>query len=139
MTVAQMDSALVSAYQAVGLGLPTSYPGEEFEPPTDGSDWAKVHQLPSGTSQASTGSGGWDRHQGIFQVDFNTELGSGRDTLLTYAQAILDYFFAGRRFNYGGQVVRISIAERSNIREVDGYQRISVSVYWFAHTIRPTL
>ena len=98
MSVSAIDSALVAAYQAIGLGLATAYDGEDFTPPTDGSDWARCTQLPSGTEIRSLGVGGMDRHQGIFQVDYNTEPGSGRAVLLGYIQATIDQFVARRLF-----------------------------------------
>jgi hypothetical protein len=139
MSANDIDAALIAAYQASGLGLPTAYDGEEFTPPANGSAWARVTQLPSGNEIRSLGVGGMDRQQGILQIDFSTELGSGRATLLGYVQAMFDQFVGGQSFTSGGQAVRIRIAERSNIREADGYQRVTVSVYWEANTIRPAI
>jgi len=137
MTVLQMDAALITAYQALALGLATSYDGEEFTPPTDGSDWARCSQLPSGTTVRSLGIAGRDNHRGIFQIDYNSEAGSGRAVLLGYVQATLDQFVAGKGFTSGGQLVRIRSAERSSVREADGYQRATVSIFWEADSIRP--
>lgn len=139
MTMQAIDTALLTAVQNLGLGLPIAWPNEDFDPPSDGSDWIGTFQLPAGTEVASLGVGGWDRHIGVLQVDFNSKPGTGTATLLGYVQAALDEFVAGQEYTSGGQVVRIRSASRSQLREIDGWARASVSVSWFAHLVRPAI
>lgn len=145
MTVQQMDSALLQAVEDLALTdpdgdlLPIAWPNEDFDPPADFSDWIGVFQLPAATSSASTGVGGWDRHQGILQIDFNSKPGTGTATLLGYCQLALDEFVAGQEYTLAGEVVRIEQASRTPIREIDGWARVSVSISWFAHTVRPAI
>ena len=136
MSLADINGALVQAYQAAGLGLATGYEGRDFAPAA-GTSWAAVHHLPASTMVATLGSGGQDAHAGVFQVDVNAPDNVGTATLLASAQTLRAYFYAGRTFTYNGQDVRVKNSARSQIRHVDGWVRISVSVTYWAWTARP--
>lgn len=139
MTAQQIDTALLQALEDLALGIPIAWPNEDFDPPSDGSDWATANQLPAPTEAASTGVGGWDRQLGILQIDFNTKPGTGTATLLGYVQAALDEYVAGKNYSSGGQTVKVLQAYRSQILETDGWTRVAVSVSWQALTIRPAI
>lgn len=63
--------------------------------------------------------------------------GNPRGTLLGHADRLRQYFVAGRLFTYSTQGVRVTRADVSPIRRVDGWQRVSVSVTYSAFTVRP--
>lgn len=137
MTMINTDGALIQAYIDAGLGLSTAYEGQHFETPTDGSPWASVFILPAAFDVISLGAGGMDQETGILQIDFNVTPGTGRATLINYAETIRAQFIAGKSFARSGQTVRVVSVERSNIRTVDGWLRLTVSVTWEAETTRP--
>lgn len=137
MSLADIDYALIAGYEAVGLGLPTAYENARFSKPANNADWAKVVVVPAGTSVESLGSGGKDQHTGFLQIDFNTDQGKGRAHMTAYAQAIRDYFWHGRGLTHNGQYVVIKDVQRTNLREVDGYMRLTVTVFYEAATLRP--
>lgn len=132
------DGALVQAYIDAGLGLSTAYEGQHFEPPTDGSAWAQVTILPAAFDVISLGAGGMDQETGIMQIDFNVAPGTGRATLISYAETMRNAFIAGRSFSRSGQTVRVINTERTPTRLVDGWLRLSVSINWESETTRPT-
>lgn len=137
MTMNNTDGALVQAYIDAGLGLSTAYEGQHFEPPTDGSAWASVFILPAAFDAVSLGGQGLDQETGIMQIDFNVAPGTGRATLLGYVETMRNTFIAGRSFTRSGSSVRIINTERTSIRMVDGWLRVSVSVNWNSESFRP--
>ncbi len=139
MALIDIDGALIHGYIDIGLGLDTAYEGEEFPPPTDGSDWAAVFILPAVTDFNSLGVNGTDLHEGFMQIDFNTPHGKGRAQLLSYAQSVRDEFVGGKAYTLNSQRTRITTVERSSVREVDGFMRLSMTVNWEADTVRPTI
>lgn len=136
MSLANINGALVTAYQAAGLGLATAYEGRDYTP-TAGTSWASVFNLRAESPPSTLGAGGDDEHLGIFQIDINAPENAGTATLLANAQTLRTYFYAGRTVSYSGQDVVIRSASASNIRRVDGWLRISVSVSYRAWTARP--
>jgi hypothetical protein len=140
MSMIDIDGALIAGYKAIGLGLVTGYENKNFTPPSPGGDdWAALFQLPVGTNVETSFERGWDKEEGILQIDFNTEPGTGRAGLIAYAQAVRDQFVAGKQFTRNSQSVRIIKVDRSAVREIDGYTRISVSINWSSMTIRPAI
>lgn len=78
-----------------------------------------------------------DETVGIFQVNLNYPLNDGTGNILAAVQRLRDYFVAGRRLVYQGQCVKVMRVTRNNLRPVDGWQQINVSIYYSANTIRP--
>jgi len=136
MSLANINGALITAYQAAALGLGTAYEGKDYQP-TPGTAYAAVWNLPAAADVDTLGSGGQDKHVGVFQVDINVPENTGTAVLLQHAQTLRAYFYAGRTVSYGGQDVRITKAERSSIRRNGGYMTLSVSVTYWAWTARP--
>jgi hypothetical protein len=145
MTTQAIDTALLQGLQSLALtdpggsALPIAWPNEPFDPPEDGSDWAATFQLPAPTETASLGVGGWNRLRGVLQVDLNTKPGTGTSTVFGYVDQILALFVPGKDFASGGQSVKVRQVDRSSIREIDGWARVSVSISWQALTIRPAI
>ena len=137
MSEISINAALVQGLAAAALGLPTGNEGKNFDPPPVTEPWAKWHNLPASTDVASLGAGGVDETVGVFQVDLNYPKNDGTGNILAAVQKLRDYFVAGRRLVYDGQCVHVDRVTRGNLRPVDGWQRISVSIYYSATTIRP--
>lgn len=138
MSLINIDGALIQAYIDIGQALSTAYEGAEFKPPSN-TDWAAVFIVPASTAPSSSWISGDDEHLGFMQIDYNTRPGKGRASLIAYAQQALDQFVAGKSFTRSSQYVTIESASRSQIREVDGYLRVSVTINWIARTTRPEI
>lgn len=144
MSEANIDRALeAAAVAALGpefAGTPARIAAEGFPFTPPAGHWAALKHLPAAAAVASQGANGMDEHVGVFQIDVNVPESGGnpRAVLLVHADRIRAHFFAGRSFTHGGQGVRVRIASRSDIRRVDGWQRISVSVSYEAFSIRPS-
>lgn len=141
MSESNIDRALeVAAVAALGPGFigRIAAEGFTFEPPADGA-WAALNNLPAGAFVASLGESGMDEHVGVYQIDVSVpEVGGNpRGVLLGHADRLRGYFVAGRRFTHSTQGVTVTRAERSAIRRVDGWLRVSVSVTYSAFSIRP--
>ena len=139
MALIDIDGALIQAYIDIGLGLETAYENVEFTPPTDGSAWVAVFIVPAVTDFNSLGVNGTDLHEGFMQIDFNVPHGTGRATLLGYAESLRNEFVGGKAYTLNSQNTRITTVERSSVREVDGWMRLSMTVNWEAETVRPTI
>ena len=134
MSLKKINSALVSAYLAAYPSVPTSYEGVAFTPPQG--KWAQVTNLPAGGDVVTLGTGGEDEIAGVFQIDVNVTEGTGTSVLLADLDTLKNYFIAGRWLTYQGQNVLVRKAEPSQIRRVDGWQRISLSVFYTSRQTR---
>ncbi|WP_061238172.1 phage tail terminator-like protein [Ectopseudomonas composti] len=137
MSEVKIQAALVQGYNAAALGIATGGEGRDFKPPSPTTAWADWFNLPASTDVASLGVGGNDETTGIFQVNLNYPLNDGTANILSAVQKLRDYFVAGRRLVYQGQCVKVERVTRNNLRPVDGWQQINVSIYYSAYTIRP--
>jgi len=138
MALIDIDGALIQAYIDMGLSLSTAYEGADFNPPNN-TNWAAVFIIPASSDAATLGAGGMDEHLGFMQIDFNVRPGTGRAQLLSYAQSVRTAFIAGKTFTRNSQMVTVESVNRSPVRHVDGWMRISMSVNWIARTIRPEI
>ncbi|MDH4581374.1 hypothetical protein E8F20_05725 [Pseudomonas sp. BN415] len=137
MSEIKINAALVAGLTSAALGIPTAGEGKNFTPPAVTAPWAAWFNLPASTDVASNGSGGMDETVGVFQVDLNYPLNDGIGNILAAVQKLRDYFVAGRRLVYQGQCVKVERVTRNNLRPVNGWQQINVSIYYSATTIRP--
>lgn len=136
MSEVNINAALVQALVAASLGLPIAHEGKDFAPPSTNSPWCAWFNIPASTDVASLGAGGADETVGIFQIDLNYPINSGTAGILASVQKLRDYFVAGRRLTYLTQCVKVDRVTRNNLRPVDGWQQINVSVYYSATTTR---
>jgi len=137
MSEVNINAALVQGLVAASLGLPTGPEGKDFSPPATSSPWCAWFNIPASTDVASLGAGGIDETIGIFQVDLNYPLNTGTAGILAAVQKLRDYFVAGRRLVYLTQCVKVERVTRNNLRSVNGWQQINVSIYYTANTTRP--
>lgn len=137
MSEIKINAALVAGLTAASLGLQIAPEGKNTEPPSVSTPWAAWFNLPASTDVATLGVGGMDETVGIFQVDLNYPLNDGTANVLAAVQKLRDYFVAGRRLVYQGQCVKVERVTRNNLRPVNGWQQINVSIYYSANTIRP--
>lgn len=131
MSLKNINAALLTAYQGIGLALPTAYEAKDFSPPSSGA-WARVNNFPADRNVHTLGSNGKDNVSGFFQITFFVPENDGTGRILGYADAALAYFENGRRFTYGGTEVKIYRSEMTQIRKDPDSARnsIALSFYW---------
>ncbi len=112
-----------------------SFENVAYEPPS-GEAWAKIYFMPTDPIVATLGDEGQDRVDGLVQIDLNFPLNQGTADIGEMATRIRNLFTVGSRPAYCGQEVVIKACGRSQGREVNGFYRISVSVYFYAHINR---
>lgn len=138
--MSDIDKALIAAYTAGAFSLPTEY--ENYNdpdnplPPTDNTAWARLWHVPARTTAATLGSAGKDEHTGFLQIDLNYPRGTGDGAAKAKAEAILAYFKIGASFTHNSQAVLVSSNGRSQGRNVDGWYRISLTIYYRARVTR---
>jgi len=137
MSASKIRSALVNAYVAGNFFSKqnTQWENVAFSPPKE-TPWAAVYIVPTQPAVATLGPNGTDRHDGFLQIDLNYPLNKGTKDVSDKADSVENTFTAGRRFAYSGQEVIISSCGRSQGRKVDGFYRVSVTAYWYAHVTR---
>jgi hypothetical protein len=109
---------------------------KDFEKPADGSPWFRL-LIEEGTPRAR--SFGHDEYSGYLQLDVNTKLQQGEAQSDEIAQVAATFFRAGRVLKYGDTEAVVRSCARSRGREVDGWWRVSLTVYWDARIDRPGL
>lgn len=136
-TLKNINAALVTAYKALGLDLPTAYEARDFSPPAS-APWARVLNVPADKFVRSLGDSGQDNVTGFFQMDFFVPENTGTAGLHGYADTALDYFKNGRRFTYGGQGVKVRRSSLTPIRrdQSSASYGITISVFWDSPTSR---
>lgn len=135
MSEAKIHSALVAAFIASEV-MPierTALEGRSYTP-VQGQSWARLTGLPTGRAPAGLGSAALQEWTGILQIDLYHPKGTGHADLLAGADAAMEFFRSGRRLIRQGQSVLIRRAERSQIRQEDVWQSVSISVYCTAQT-----
>ena len=135
MSLAQIESALIAAYEGAGLGLATAYENRDFDPPNE-SAWAALYVIPNQPEVITLGNGGEDDHSGILQINLNYPLNAGNGAVLAMADAIRDVFEAGVDLTYEDQVVVITGCGRSSGARELGMYKIILSITWYARTTR---
>lgn len=133
-----IEQALIDAYIAASAGMPTGYTGAPLSDTAKGEGiiWADVHNMRALSEPATLGDKGEDNHPGFLQIDLNIDLGAGSGTLLQKADTIASAFPAGHKLTYNGQVVTITSTSVGPSRYVGKWNRISVTLYYYARTVR---
>ena len=130
MSESKIHSALVAAFLASDV-MPqsqTAFEGRTFAPVT-GQSWARLTGLPSGRAPAGLGSAAPQEWTGILQIDLFHPKNTGHAEILEDVDTLQSYFRSGGRIEYYGQNVLIRRTERSQIRQEDVWQVVSVSIY----------
>jgi hypothetical protein len=135
MSLADINAALVVAYQGAALGLPTAWEGVDFTPPSDAA-WAQVWMLPAPVTVDTLGDSGLDLHTGIFQIDLSVPQNSGTGALLGYADTLRTALKAGTTTTHNGQSVLILDCSRSRLTQAGGWLTITMSTSYRAYTPR---
>ena len=127
-------AALVQAYIDTGLNLPTFYENKPGEPPE--APWAIFCFVPNTPSVVTLGNGGDDEATGFVQIDLNYQLNTGDKAAADAFNLLRDKFIAGQIFTNSGQAVRVRSCGRTQGRNVNGWYRVSITIYWSARIRR---
>lgn len=137
MSQLSIESALRKAWRDGGFFADesTAYDNVAFEPVAN-TPWARVAVIPSQPEVTSLGVNGYDEHNGYLQVDLFYPMGQGTGAVHAKSDAICSLFVAGARFSYDSENVLIRSSGRNNGRKDGGWFKVTVTVFYLAHTAR---
>lgn len=138
MSFANINKALVEAYDGLGLGLATAYEGRDFNPVQE-TAWSRVSNVPAPVTIASMGRRGEDEHIGLFNVELFYPTNKGIGDMLEKADEVASEFVAGKRYYEGALCVLIRSCSRSQVERTDGWLKITISASYQARTTRPEI
>lgn len=138
MSLTKVNAALITAYKAGGFftDARTAYENVPFVKPSAGTPWGKVQFFPSNPSVITLGPAGFNRYDGFVQIDVNYPTNTGSGLASAKADDIIKHFKTGNKYIYDGQEVIIRTVGRTPGRDVDGFYRITLSVYFYANIYR---
>lgn len=131
MALSDVRKALVAAYVAMGLDLPTQWENKYFDPPA-GANWARFNWTPGQPEVSTLGEAGVDFCRGFVQISLVFPEDSGEEEAMTLADQFRPVFWAGRSFTYDGQAVTIQSTGRSSGQYVENSYRVYVTINWSA-------
>ena len=133
----RIEKALISVFDQIKGSMPAGYPGAELDADQLPDDlWAQVNNVRVASDVVTLGDSGEDNHTGFFQIDLNYPKGRGTKAVLEKADEIASSVPAGTLIDFGGQKVKILSTELSPGRYVGGYYRVSLTINYYARTIR---
>lgn len=111
-----------------------AWPNLVFQPPGDGTPYARVDHLWARTAPVGIGVDAFTRRPGILQVLLLYPLGKGEAASLAAAQAVCDAFKRGTRLNRGAVSVLVTAASPNPGFRDEGRWAQPVSVSWLVHS-----
>lgn len=130
------EQCLLSVIVNADLGIPVKYENAGgFVKPTS-SPWAAVHYMPNVPDPVTAGTYGYDEASGLLQIDINVPLNAGTKQSRDLVDKIVNLFPSGHDLMYNDAWVRPRRVGRTQGREVDGWWRVSVTVYWYTRLQR---
>lgn len=137
MSLEDVHKALITAFQTA---FPTwqatqvAWPNKAFQPPP-AVNWMAWHFIPVTETIATLSAAGFDKCDGMLQIDLNAPIGGGEGTIRQTINELRSCF-KPQVLLYGGQPVTILGRSASNGREMEGFYRTPFSVRWQAHIQR---
>lgn len=125
-----MQAALDNRLNTLAGGYDIAWPNIPYEPEA-GETYLRPTFLPAVTEQASMGTDGQDRTDGIYQVDVFTQAGSGRTAI---PDAVTDHFKRGTDLTYNGVTVRVRNVSVSPAIIDGSWQQVPVSIDFYSYT-----
>lgn len=137
MSQLSIESALRKAWRDGGFFADenTAYDNVAFEPVAS-TPWARIAVIPAQPEVTSLGVNGYDEHNGVLQIDLFYPLDKGSGAAYAKSDEVCALFKAGARFTYGGETVVIRSSGRNNGRNDGGWFKVTISVFYLAHTAR---
>jgi len=129
-----LDARLLALLPGIGLtAADVAWPNAAFAPDPD-----KLYLRPwcmfGETATASLGPKGFERLTGVYQISIYEVADTGLERSEGMAQAIIDHFRGGTRFEYCGFDLHIRTAYARGATLDDGRLHIPVSVVWRCDT-----
>lgn len=135
MRYADIQSALITAWDGAGFSLTTFYPDREYNPT---GNHARLAFIPAGNDVATLGSTGTNEITGILQADILYQTGRGNGEILEKVDAVCAVFIPGHRVTYNNQQVTIVGANLRGPLSEGGWLRATVSITFSAYVQRST-
>lgn len=135
MRYADIQSALITAWNDGDFGLTTYLPDRNENPTTD---HARLSFIPAANTPATMGDDGTNEVAGIFQADIMLRTGRGNGEALEIVDTVCAAFPSGRRLSYNGQQVIIWGADLNGPKTEGGWLRATVSINFAAYVRRST-
>lgn len=135
MRYADIQSALIDAWNDGAFGITTILPDRNEAPTTD---HARLSFIPAANTPATMGDDGTNEVPGIFQADIMMRTGRGNGEILDVVDTVCAAFPSGRRVSYNGQQVIIWGAALNGPKSEGGWLRATVSINFAAYVRRST-
>lgn len=98
--------------------------------------WLQSHWIPSETTPVTTGNGGEDNNPGTYQIDINRPKNRLLMEQMDAVDIVANHFTAGKIITYNNTNITVVSSSVSPSRYVGGFRRVSLSVRYYARTIR---
>lgn len=98
--------------------------------------WFKLSNLRAESNVVTLGDKGEDNHPGIYQIDVSLPASQGEGPLLQKADELVKLFPAGTSFTSAGEAVKLTRTSVSPTREVNGFLRVSLSLFYYSRSTR---
>lgn len=102
--------------------------------PTQGTSFAQALMLFGEPFQASLGTFGKQRYEGVFQINVYTPIDDGRTTLNTILSELRGLYKRGTTLTNDNISVECKSTWEGNPLEGEGWYMVPVSVRWYAYT-----
>jgi hypothetical protein len=132
MTISAIPQAIINRYKAGAFfsDALTSWENKTFTKPASTVAWAALFHLPSAQAELTLAT--TNENAGLVQIDLNYPKNGGSGAILAKADAILASFQRATILTHAGQKVQITTSDASQGLEVDGWYRVSISVFYRA-------
>lgn len=131
-----IEKGLVKLYAQLALPYQYEAPDLPLDDKPENEIWVALHNLRGNSRVASLGDNGENHNPGILQIDINNKKGRGSGDVLAVVDQIIGQLNAGSTITENGQKIRITNASVSPGRYVGGFYRVSISLNYYARTIR---
>lgn len=135
MSLGDVEYALINQATSVLNGWAVEYDNAPVAK-SAGTKWARVWFFPSDQVPATIGVSGYNRIDGILQINLNYPVGVGDSAARSDVATVLAGFELGQNLTRNSQRVRVKSCSGTQGRNVDDLWRISITVGWYAQIAR---
>ena len=126
-------AALETALSSIPQIPPIQYNNTRFSP-TTGSPFITCNLIPTSRRPAEVGSNPFNRYQGLFAINVNTEENEGSAANQNICNLILNAFPAGtHNLVFNNQIVRIEFVEQLGSFNDSPWYITPINVGWYAY------
>lgn len=133
----EIEKGLIAAAKTVDSVTPMGHPNDDLADEDKGQAlWLQLHNLRAISNPVTLGDQGEDNHPGVLQIDINYPEGKGSKQVLSKSDEFASFFTAGKSLLYNAQEIKVLSCSVGPGRYVGGYYRVSVTVNYYARTVR---